>query len=171
MRLLSIPRLVLVSAVLLLAGVLVAMHLLRHRPTDEERIRALFDDAARAAEEKRIGDAVRAVSERFEGEGLDKHGVKQLVAFHVLRGTWVSVRIAGAQIEVRGDVARAVVDAVMSRSGRGTPLTELLPEQVTVHRFTCRLLREKGEWEVTAAAWRPIALEEAVRGPTPSPAP
>jgi hypothetical protein len=30
------------------------------------------------------------VSEGFEGQGLDKRAAKQLVAAHVLRGTWVS---------------------------------------------------------------------------------
>ncbi|MFL5272399.1 MAG: hypothetical protein ACJ79E_10095 [Anaeromyxobacteraceae bacterium] len=138
---------------------------LRPAPTDEEQIRTLFADAARAAEEKRIGDAVRDVSERFEGEGLDRRGVKQLVAAHVLRGTWVSVAIAGAAIAPGADAARAAVDVVLSRSGKGTPLTELLPAQASVHRFQLRLERERGAWKVVGAAWRPITIEEAVAGP------
>jgi hypothetical protein len=161
--------LLLVVCVVVAGGALLLSRLLRQPLTDEEQIRALFDDAARAAEEKRIGDAVQGVSERFEGEGLDKRGVKQLVAAHVMRGTWVSVNVSGAKVRVEGDAARAVVDVIMSRSGKGTPLSALLPEQATAHRFRCRLAREENGWRVTAAAWRPISLEEAVAGPEPSP--
>jgi hypothetical protein len=140
--------------------------LLRHQPTDEERIRALFDDAARAAEEKRIGDAVQGVSERFEGEGgLDKAGVRRLVAAHVLRGTWVSVTVSGAKVSVQGDAARAVVDVIMSRSSKGRALADLLPEQATVHRFQLGLQREESGWRVVTASWRSISVQEAIAGP------
>lgn len=147
------------------AGALLLPRLLRRAPSDEEQIRALFDDAARAAEEKRIGDAVQGLSERFLGEGLDKRGAKQLVAAHVLRGAWVSIAISGARVEVQGDTARAAVDAVLSRSGRGKPLAELLPQEATLHRFQVGLAREEGRWRVTTARWRSISIEEAAAGP------
>jgi hypothetical protein len=160
-------RRALIAALLLLAGAgaIVLPRLLRNPPTDEEQIRALFDDAARATEQKRIGDAVEGLSESFQGQGLDKRGAKQLVAAHVLRGSWVSATISGAEVEVEGDAARAVVDVILSRSGKGTRLADLLPEQATVHRFTCRLAREPDGWKVTSAAWRPVSLEEAAAGP------
>ena len=84
------------------AGVTLAARLGRTPPTDEELIRALFEDAARAAEEKKVSDAVAGVSERFSSSGLDRRGVKQLVAFHVLRGDWVSVSVAGVKLRVEG---------------------------------------------------------------------
>jgi hypothetical protein len=50
-------------AVAAAAVVLAAARLLAGAaPSDEERIRALFEDAARAAEEKRVGDAVEALA-------------------------------------------------------------------------------------------------------------
>jgi hypothetical protein len=160
-------RRALVAALLLLAGAgaIVLPRLLRPPPSDEEQIRALLDGAARAAEEKRIGDAVEGLSESFQGQGLDKRGAKQLVAAHVLRGSWVSATISGAEVEVEGDAARAVVDVILSRSGKGARLADLLPEQATVHRFTLRLAREREGWKVTSAAWRPVSLEEAASGP------
>ena len=159
------PLLALALLVLAALGALLAVRLLRKPPSDEEQIRILLVDAARATEEKRIGDAVRDVSERFHGEGLDRREVKQLVAAHVLRGTWVSVTIAGTKIDVRGELARAAADVVLSRSGKGTPLAELLPEQASVHRFLLDLAREEGKWKVVGARWRPVTLEEAVVGP------
>jgi hypothetical protein len=134
--------------------------------TDEEAIRALFDDAARAAEERRAGVAVEGVSERFRGGGLDRDGVKRLVAFQVLRGEWVSVTIAGARIAVDGDHARASVDAVLARAGgKGKGVEALLPGEASAHRFRCALEREREGWRVVEAEWRPIGLADAVAGP------
>jgi hypothetical protein len=136
-------------------------------PSDEEKIRSLFLDAARAVEEKRVSDAVRAVSERFEGDGLDKRSVKQIIALHVLRGEWVSVTVAGVRPQVDGDAASAVVDVVMARSGKGRSLADLLPAEASANRIECRLVRESGEWRVVSARRRPISLAEALAGPPP----
>jgi hypothetical protein len=139
-------------------------------PTHEQRIRALFEDAARAAQERRVSDAVEGVSERFRGSGLDRHGVKQLIAFHVLRGEWVSVSVAGARVAVDGARARAAVDAVLARaSGQGKTLAALLPGEASAHRFDLALELEEDGWRVVAARWRPVELAEALAGP-PEPA-
>jgi hypothetical protein len=138
----------------------------REPPGDEEVIRALFEDAARAAAERRVSDAITAVSERFAGQGLDRQGVKQLLAFHVLRGEWVSVSIAGARVLVQGDRARANVDAVLARGGaRGKALVALLPGEASAHRFACSLEREEDGWRIVEARWRPLELQEALAGP------
>jgi hypothetical protein len=169
-----VPRRTLVlaaAAAAIVAAALASTRLLRTPPTDEELVRALFDDAARAAEERRTSDAVAGVSERFSGSGLDRRGVKQLVAFHVLRGEWVSVSVAGARIRVDGDRARANVDAVLARGGaKGKPLAALLPGEASAHRFACRLEREADGWRIVEATWRAVDLAEALAGP-PEPAP
>ncbi|HYQ81338.1 MAG TPA: hypothetical protein VEP68_07545 [Anaeromyxobacteraceae bacterium] len=137
----------------------------REPPGDEERIAGLFLDAARAVEEKRVGDAVEAVSERYRGEGLDRRGVKQLLLAQVLRGEWVSVTVAGTRVRLAGDAAEAVVDVVLARSGKGTRLADLLPEQASANRLDCRLEREGSDWRVVSASRRPISLAEALAGP------
>ncbi|HET8541830.1 MAG TPA: hypothetical protein VFL83_18275 [Anaeromyxobacter sp.] len=154
------------------AAAVVALRLGREPPTDAELIRALFDGAARAAEEKRVSDAVEGVSERFHGGGLDRRGAKQLVAFHVLRGEWVSVSVSGARIAVAGDAARANVDAVLARgSGKGKSLEALVPGEASAHRFACRLEREPEGWRIVEAEWRPIGLADALAGPPEPEAP
>jgi hypothetical protein len=160
------------AALLAAAAVAAGIGLLAREgpPGDEEAIRALFDDAARAASERRVSDAVAGVSEAFSGHGLDRRGVKQLVAFHVLRGEWVSVAIAGASVAVEGDGARAVVDAVLARGAASKkPLAALLPGEASAHRFACRLAREEDGWRVVAADWEAIDLGAALAGP-PDPA-
>jgi hypothetical protein len=147
-------------------GVVVARRLAREPPTDEEAIRALFEEAAKAAEQRRPGQAVEGVSDRFRGHGLDRDGVRRLVAFEVLRGEWLSVTIAQARIAVDGDRARANVDAILARgSGKGKALEALLPGEASAHRFRCRLEREKDGWRVVEAEWRGIGLPDAIAGP------
>ena len=126
-------------------------------------MRGLFADAALAAEEKRVGDVVAGVSERFQGEGLDRRGVKQLVAAHVLRGQWVRASIAGPRCALEGDARRrwSTSCSRAPRGGEGAP--DLLPGEATAHRFDCALEREEDGWRVVAATWRPIALDAASR--------
>jgi len=152
------------------AAVLAWGRLHRAPATDEGKIRALLEDAARAAEERRVSDAVAGVSERFAAGGLDRHGVKQLVAFQVLRGGWVSVSITEPRVRVDGDRARASVDAVLSRGTKGKDLAALVPGEASVHRFALRLEREPEGWRVVEASWRPVDLAEALAGP-PEPEP
>jgi ketosteroid isomerase-like protein len=155
---------------LALAGAaLLARHLSRAAPSDDERILALLQAAARAAGEKRVGDAVAGVSERFSGEGLDRRGVKQLVAWQVMRGEWVSASIAEARVQVSGDSARAVAILVLARSDRGARLADLLPADGAVHRLALLLEREQGEWKVVRASWRRLAAAEALGGTAPAP--
>ena len=162
-------RAILIAAAALAAALALGVVLWRSRPapTDAERIRALFEKAARAVEEKRVGEAVEAVSERFRGDGLDKRGVKQVIAAHVLRGEWVSVSVSWMQVRVGGDSAEAVVNVVLARSGKGARLADLLPANAAAYRFDFRLEREEGEWRVVGAERRPISLAEAVAGPPP----
>jgi hypothetical protein len=155
-------------AVVAALGVIVAVvgiRLRREPRSDEDRIRALFDGAALAAEQKKIGDVVEPLSERFSGAGLDKLGVKRLVAGMVLRGDWVSVSVAGFAVTVEGDRARATVDVVTARGGNGKAVAELLPQEGAAHRIACRLEREEGDWRIVGAEWSQITLGEALAGP------
>ena len=167
-------RRIVVLSVLGLAAAAAVLAWLRASPppTDDAQIRAIFEDAAKAAEERRIGDVVAAVSERFAGEGLDRRGVKQLVAAHVLRGEWVRVAVAGVRVVIEGDRATAIADAVLARGdAAGKTLAELLPSEATAHRFECALEREDAGWRVVAARWRSLTLPEALEGPPEPPPP
>ncbi len=161
-------------AVAAAAGVGLAVWLARPEAplTEAERIRARFAEAARAAEERKAGDVVEILSPRFEGGGeagmrVTRDEVKRLVALELLRSQWVSVKILpDAQVDVRGDRARAIVDAVLSSAadpvGR---LPDLLPGEYSLHRFDLELALEEGEWRVVRGAWRQIPLDEALSGP------
>jgi len=152
------------TALLLLAGI-AWLALRGEPPSDEASIRALVEEAARAAEERRVSDVVAPVSERFAGpEGMDRQGVKRLVAAMTLRGAWVMVRVAEQQVVVEGDRATAWAEVVLARGGAGKALADLLPSEATAHRFDLELRREPDGWRVTGARWRPVPLARAVGG-------
>jgi len=136
-------------------GAVVAIRALRQGPTDEERIRALFEQAARAVEEKRPGDAMAGVSERFQGQGMDYRELKQFDTFQALRGSWNAVLPVAAQVQVSGDRAEAVVDAVLVRGGKGEGVVARLPEAGDTWRIEATLEREKDGWKVVSARWSP----------------
>jgi hypothetical protein len=156
----------LAAAGLAALGALAWRRLAAPAPTDEERIRALLAASARAVEERRIGDAVAPVSERFRGPGdWDRAEVKRAIAAAALRGQWVRVALAGDRIEVDGDRARAVFHAVAARSGKGRSLAELLPQEATALRVDARLEREEGGWRIVSAEWREIPLAAVLADP------
>ena len=140
--------------------------------SEEQRILALFDGAARAAEERNTDEVIEILSERFVGDGGELAGkgsrdeVKRLIAFELLRGKWVSVQIIDAKVVVRESLARAAVDAVLSRApDPGKRLSDLLPGEYSLNRFDLELEREGDEWRVVSGTWRHIGLEQALSGP------
>jgi hypothetical protein len=134
-------------------------------PTDEQLVRVLFEEAALAAEAGRVSDAVAGLSERFRGQGLDRQGVKRLVAANTLQGSWRVVRLAGIRVEVAGDTAGAVLDLVATRAGPGKALADLLPADGNAWRVEARLEREPDGWRVVGATWAEESLVDALAGP------
>jgi len=155
------------------AALAAAVCLLRRPParTPEQRILAMLDQAAHAAEQRKVGEVVEVLSDRFQGGGqgtsMGRDEVRRLIAFELLRGQWISVTISSAKVIVDGRRARAAVDAVLSRgSERGRGLGALLPGDAAVHRFQLELEEEApGRWRVVSGGWRQVGIEEALSGP------
>jgi hypothetical protein len=160
-------NLAILGAVAALAAVVAVRQLRGPPPSDEERIQALFTAAALAAEERRTADLLAPISPRFQGGGLDHQGVKRFLLGMILRGEWVAVSIAGLQVAVDGDRARANVDVVTARSGKGKAVADLLPQEGAAHRIACRLEREGDAWRIVGAEWSQISFAEALAGPPP----
>jgi len=56
---------------------------------------------------------------------------------------------------------------VLSRSGPGTALADLLPSQASAWSVEARLRREVGRWQVVSAGWAQVPLVEALGPPGP----
>jgi hypothetical protein len=135
------------------------------RESDEDKIRRLVLDAARAAEERRASDAVVPLSARFVGESLDRDGVRRLIALEALEGAWTSVTVTGLSIAVVEDRARSAFDVVASRGGSGNRLSDLLPAQASAWRVDCEWERERAGFRVVRAAWREVSLADVIASP------
>ena len=146
-------------------GALVAIRALRAEPSDEDQIGALFEQASRAVEEKRPGDAMAAVSERFQGQEMGYRELKQFITFQALRGSWNAVLPVAARVKVEGDRAEAVVDAALVRGGKGEGIAARLPEAGDTWRIDAVLEREKDGWKVVSARWRRITAAEGLTEP------
>jgi hypothetical protein len=151
-------------AVLAALGALVAIRSIRPAPTDEELIQALLERASGAVEEKRPGDVMAGVSERFQGEGMGHHELKQFVTYQVLRGSWNAVVPVSVRVKVEGDRATTTFDAALLRGGKGTGLAARLPEAGDTWRIEAGLEREKDGWKVVSARWRRIGAAEGLLG-------
>jgi hypothetical protein len=146
-------------------------------PSDEALVLALLEGAAQAAEARQPSEAVAGISEAFQGHGegagpggvLGKRELKQLVAANALRGTWVAVKVAGAEVSVAGDAATARLALVLSRGGTGASLVDLLPSQASAWRVEARLAREPEGWRVVGATWAQVALADALAPPPGAP--
>ncbi len=134
---------------------------------DEDRILALLEAGARAAEARQPAEAVADVSEAFRGQGLDRRALKQLVAAQALRGAWVAVKLAAPVVEVAGDAATARFGLVLSRGGPGAGAADLLPSHASAWRVEARLAREPEGWRVVSATWAEASLAEALAGEAP----
>lgn len=161
-----------IVAISALAAIVLVKLLLPARPRGpEERIRAMFDAVAKAAQEREVDEVVEVLSERFTARNAEWHAsrdeIRRLIGLELLRGQWVRVGISSAEIVVDGKRAKASVDALLSRSeDRGKGLGALLPGEASVHRFGLDLEEEQdGEWRVVSGTWRQIGLDEALAGP------
>jgi hypothetical protein len=137
--------------------------------SDEELIRALLADGARAAEEQRVADAVAVLSESFRGRSpggavAEKRDVKRLIAAQVIGRTWLAIKVASCGVTVEGEGARSTLDLVLSRGGAGRSLADLLPGEARALRIQARLTREPDGWRVVEASWTDISLAEALAG-------
>jgi hypothetical protein len=147
----------------LTALVLVAVRALAPGPTDEDRIRALFREGATALSERRVGDAMEAVSPRFRGGDLERAELHRYLAGLVLRGGgWLTVKVAVEELAVAGDRAEARLVAAAAQGGEGAPLDRFLPADGTAVRIRCTLAREERAWRVDSAEWRQVGLDEAL---------
>jgi hypothetical protein len=112
----------------------------------EDQVRALIEQAIEAAEESDVGDLMDLVSERYQGEGGDRAGLRQYLTGMVLGGG-IDVKVLTQQVSVAGDTAQAELDVVLVRGGlRGAVTGDAGARTVRVD-----LAREDGDWKVTGS--------------------
>ncbi|MFZ5471039.1 MAG: hypothetical protein ACOZIN_16555 [Myxococcota bacterium] len=129
----------------------------RREPTPRELLERKVVQMTRAAEEKDLGEVMEHVSERFKSaEGLDKQGLRGILAGQLLRGGWVRVFVTDLAIAVTSD-RHAALDAtfIFARSDAKT-LQELAKESVlSRYRVQSKVEKETdGQWRFVSARYQ-----------------
>lgn len=130
--------------------------------TPEAQIRALIARAVAAGEDKDAGTLRDMISSRYAGETApDKRALTALLAYHFMRHRSIHLfsQVSDIALPEPGQ-ATAVVYVAMA--ARPIPsLAALGALRADIVRFELTLAEEQPrDWKLTAAEWRPAALED-----------
>lgn len=128
------------------------------RPVSEEdRLKAIVNEAAEAAQKKDI-DAIRKhISKSYKDpEGNDYDSVRRILAYHFIRAETVSVFVRGIDIEIKGGTALAAVNAFLVRGKDVKSIKDILPESAAGYKFDLIFKKEDGDWKVVNAEWQNV---------------
>lgn len=129
---------------------LLALSACHHTPA-EQQIRHAIDSAASAARANDTSGVLGAVSDDFtanDGE-LDRHGLRQLLAFRALRQDRTGVLVGPVTFERKDGRIIAKFNLVLTGGKPG----DLLPDQSAIYTMTTAWRREPGRWVCYSATW------------------
>ncbi len=127
----------------------------------EAEVRALVARAQAAAEARNVRDLRALIAEEYvDAHGHDRKAVENLIRLHVLRNQSVHLltRIRGVTFP---EPDRATVSVAAAMAGRPVARPDdLVGLTADLYRFDLELIRDRGEWRVSSAAWAPARLED-----------
>ncbi len=122
-------------------------------PTPEEAVREVIRQTAAACEERRLGDAVAAISENYQDEdGLGKQQLYGLLFRQFARDGGLGVVLGPTRVEIEGQEATAYFVAAF---GESSGLIGL-PDEADALEFEVALSLEDSEWMITWHKRTPI---------------
>ncbi len=133
------------------------------KPSEESRIRALLDEAARRAEKRDVGALMELfLPEYADVEGRDKAGTARLIADYLKRYRGVVVHVLGVHAEaISGEIRADVVCEVALSHGAAEVLRKLIRVGSEYYRFRFELHKDgAGEWRFLRAEWGSIGLPD-----------
>lgn len=138
-----------VCAVIVLGLLAIASGCAREAP--EAALRATIARMQADAERRDARAVVASVSADFIGpEGMDRDGLRRMLAVVWLRDKQVGVTLGPVQVELIGDGAKATFTAGTT-GGAGW-----LPERAQLHQVNTGWRLEDGEWRLLSASWKPV---------------
>jgi ketosteroid isomerase-like protein len=119
---------------------------------DEIQIERAIDAMAEAARGRDLRALFGFIAEDFRGkDGMDRQGLRRLVAFHLLRNRKVGLLLTGTHIDVLSPTATVRLNLGLT-GGQG-----MLPERARLYRVEARWRkRDDGEWYVIEADWERV---------------
>lgn len=122
-----------------------------HRAPAEQQVRDAIEAAAVAARANDPHGVLAVLSPDFSGNDgeLDRHGLRQLLAFRALRQDRTGVLVGPVLLAHRGDRVIAKFNLVLIGGKPG----DLLPEQSAIYVMTTTWRREGNAWRCYNAHW------------------
>lgn len=129
----------------------------------EAQVRALFDKARKAAEQKDLATLRRAVSERYaDAHGNDRRTLEGILRVQFLRHESIHLFTRVSTV-VFPEPERAEATVYVAMAGRPIAAAEALARlKADLYRFDFVLAKEGEDWRVIRADWRPAELGDFV---------
>lgn len=130
-------------------------------PSPEQRVRNLIEAAEQAAENRDRVALGEMVSANYgDDRGRDRATIEALLQqyFFVNRSIHVLMRIRNIAV-LDGGRATATIDVAIAAIPIPDP-TRLDQADADLHRIEIDLVDVDGEWKVSSADWRPLALTD-----------
>lgn len=119
-------------------------------------VRGLLDDTAKAAEKRDASALVSHLTADFRADdGQDRAQVEQTVRGILAGYESLGVKLSEVTIERSPEAARVAFRADLSGAPRGAGLAAILPRS-GAWRFDLRVVKERDEWKIASAGWRPL---------------
>jgi len=117
--------------------------------TPEEAVQASLDEMVSAAKEGDLSGILEGVSESFNGQGMDRDGLKGMLFLQLRRGSWQSVMLRNPEVELRGPKSAQLRATVLMAQG-----SSFLPENADSITIELSLALEgDGRWRVVGGRW------------------
>lgn len=126
---------------------LLVWRLVRHVPTDEERIQNMLDEMRLAAVDRSPAGILEHVSEDYRDDsGFGRDELRAYLTGYFLGSREVSVTVLGRNVELQGISASADLRVIVARDGRRDG-----------RRIVLRMLREGAEdWKIQSSLNEPL---------------
>jgi len=133
--------------------------------TDEEVIKGIIENVARAAEKKDVQAIKKAISKSYhDGEGNDFDAINGFLLAHFFRSEKVGVTVTVSEATVEGEKAKSHTEAFLTRVEAGSGVTGYIARDADYYRFDLVWQKEEGEWKVLSASWGPMSAIQAPQG-------
>ncbi len=129
----------------------------------EEAVRAVIKDMAESAGKKDVSGVMKHIDREYkDAEGNNYDAIKGVLTMYFVQLESINVFLRKQHIEVKGDKAAAVVNAVVSRGRKVQDVKDLLPTEAGGFVFDLSFENKDGNWVVTSALWRQVGVAQAL---------
>ncbi len=129
--------------------------------SQEDRIRALINEAGNYAEKKDLSGLMGLFSDDYSDfRKRDKSQTRALVQSYLNHYRSIVVHMLSTRFEEIDPLKASIQTDVAVSSGAAKAFRKLIPLSTDIYRFRFEFIRGEDRWLIRYAEWRPIGLQE-----------